>query len=878
MKTKNINLTLRNNLCIGCGICKNACPHDAIEILFNKNKEYNPIVNKNCTECGLCYYVCPHSVPNLNSRIKYATSKGTQYGLEKNVGIFKGYECNYDTYIESSSGGILSVLLKYLLDNNIIDTVIHAEQLLGNETNKYFKASISKSSSEIDEKRSSFYYPIEFSKVLEEIKNDDGCKNVAFLGVPCVQTGLKNLMKIDKKIDKKIKFTFALVCGHNASAQLTDCIIDSFPKNSNELKKFKYRDKAGIQNAADYNNSITFQDSKVIRKSRNKTPYTLNWRTFSYAYNGCMYCPDFWGSDADAGFKDAWGFSVDQKEGETVLYVNTQELRDIINQLQTDNIIHKSDVTIEELIKSQKDTLIHKTSYIGYKQKRHKTLKKHRDKKRQKARFSFLEKYLLFVDFNIKKRHLKFSKFLYRNFKIPIPNLFLKLPAFIIRKIGVYLSILSLIKEQEHPFEVLYTAGFGYKNIGDEAQLSTNLSLWKEFAPNAKLTLLSPNPEYTRKIHGNYDIIKASRITFWGLRGIEYAGIGNSKLFKIFFRKRFFELKINAFFVKYFNTTFYISPESSYLLKKIKNVKVLHIGGGGYLTGKTASRLYDYMGLIHIANYLNTDVILSGHNIGIWQNNSQKRIAKKLKKAKYIGLRDNESSTKDLKEIGVYHENKVFALFDDALFCQGEKTEKLELYFKQNNIPFEQKYIIINAYFFRNTEKVVKETLSKLATLLNNIKKQYNYNVILLSMHSSDLPALLFLKSKLHFPVNVFNHDDNFRVVISLIQNAEITITMRHHPIIFSMAGCVPTLSIVFDEYFMHKNMGAMKLFDQENFVHLYKDLFSDKFGKQLIKMINERDNISGTIKEYIDNYNSKKGYIIKKYLEEYADFILNKD
>ena len=875
MKSKNVELTVKNNLCIGCGLCKNACKYDAIEIIFNKNKEYNPIINENCTDCGLCYRICPMSVPNLNSRIKHAASKGTQYGLEKNVGIFKGYELNYDTYIKSSSGGILSALLKYLFDNNFIDTVVHAEQLPGNKTNKYFKASISKSSKEIDEKRSSFYYPIEFSEVLEQIKNDDGCKNVAFLGVPCVLTGLKNLRKQDKIIDKKIKYTFALICSHNASAQFTDCLVNSFNSNSIELKKFKHRDKTGIQNATNFNNSITLQNNEVILKSRNKTPSTLNWRTYSYAYNACMYCPDFWGKDADAGFKDAWGFSLDQKEGETVFYVNTRELRDIINRLEADNIIHKSMVSIDQLIKSQKDTLIHKTTYIESKQKRHKALR-NKDKGTPKVRFSLLEKYLLFIDFNIKKRHIKFSKFLYRNFKRSIPNLFLKLPAFIIRKISVYLSILSLIKEREHPFEVLYTAGFGYKNIGDEAQLSTNLSLWKNFATNAKLTLLSPNPEYTRKIHGNYDIIKAARNTFWGFRGIEYAGIGNSKFFKFFFKIKFLGLKINAFLIKYFNTTLFISPESSYLLQKLKTAKVLHIGGGGYLTGKTVSRLYDNMGLIYLANYFNTDVILSGHNIGLWQNKSQKRIAKQLKKAKYIGLRDNKNSIEDLKKINVFNEDKNFALFDDALFCEGASTNQLKDCFTKNNIHFEQKHILVNAYFFKETESLVKKTLLKLAVLLNTVKKQYNYDIILLSMHSSDLPALLFLKSKLNFSATVFNHNDDFRVVISLIHNAEITITMRHHPIVFSMAGCVPTLSIVFDEYFLHKNIGAMKLFGQENFVHLYKDLFSDKFGKQLIKIICERDNISNVIRNYINQYSSKKGYIIKKYLEEFADSMLN--
>jgi coenzyme F420-reducing hydrogenase beta subunit/polysaccharide pyruvyl transferase WcaK-like protein len=870
----NVNITVQDNLCIGCGMCKLSCNYNAIKIDFNKNKEYNPIINENCTECGLCYRVCPMSVENLNSRINAAASKGTIYGLEKSVGIFKGHELNYDNYIKSSSGGILSALLKYLLDNNIIDTVIHAEQLYGNNDDKLFKASISKNSKEIDDKRSSFYYPIEFSDVLESVKNDNSCEKIAFLGIPCVLSGLKNLRKHDKIIDEKIRFSFALICSHNTSAQFTNCLVDSFDLKKNEKIKFKHRDKTGIQNAANYNNSITFKNNEIIDKSRNKTPYTLNWRSYSYSLNGCMYCPDFWGKDADAGFKDAWSFNLDRKEGETVFYVNNNELFSIVNQLQEKNIILKSDVSTEQLIKSQKDTLIHKTTYIESKQKRHKALRKAK-KSKQIIKYSLIEKFFLFFDYNLKKRKIKSSKFLYRNFKLRIPQFMLKLPAFFIRKISVYLSILSLIKEQQYPFEVIYTAGYGYKNIGDEAQLSSNLAIWKEIAPKAKLTLLSPNPDYTRETHGNYEVIKATRNTFWGYHGIEYAGIGNTKFFKYLFKYKLLGLRLNAFFIKHFSTSFFISPESSYLLKKLKTAKVLHIGGGGFLTGKTASRLYDNMGLIRLANYFDTDIILSGHNIGIWQNKSQKRIAKQLKKAKLIGLRDNENSIKGLKEVGVFAKEKVFAFFDDALFCEPASKNELASYFNQNQISIDEKYILVNAYFFKNTETIVKETLEKLAIQLNEINKQKKYNIVLLSMHSSDLPALQFLESKLTSTAKIFSHDDNFRIVISLIQNAELTITMRHHPIIFSMAGGVPTLSIVFDDYFKHKNIGAMKLFDQEKYVHLYKDLFDETFKQQLIKVINERNNISKIIEQHVDQYRSQKGYIIKKYLSENAkDFI----
>ncbi|GAH72448.1 unnamed protein product, partial [marine sediment metagenome] len=213
--------------------------------------------------------------------------------------------------------------------------------------------------------------------------------------------------------------------------------------------------------------------------------------------------------------------------------------------------------------------------------------------------------------------------------------------------------------------------------------------------------IMSPNPDYTMRIHGNHRVIKASRITFWGFRGVEYGGIGKYSLFKCYFIFRYLQLRANAFFLKYFNFIPFLDIDSSFLLGEIKNADVLHIGGGGYLTGKTESRLYDNIGLIRLANYLGTDVIMTGHTIGVWQSAFQKIVAKwGLKKVKYIGLRDNKGSVNDLKKINCYNNSKVHATFDDALFCKAAEKAELDNYFAANQIDPSQDYFVCNAHYW----------------------------------------------------------------------------------------------------------------------------------------------------------------------------------
>lgn len=48
-------LRVRNELCVGCGLCVESCPRGAIS-LQSGQAQINPI---KCNRCGLCLDVCP---------------------------------------------------------------------------------------------------------------------------------------------------------------------------------------------------------------------------------------------------------------------------------------------------------------------------------------------------------------------------------------------------------------------------------------------------------------------------------------------------------------------------------------------------------------------------------------------------------------------------------------------------------------------------------------------------------------------------------------------------------------------------------------------------------------------------------------------------
>jgi ferredoxin len=48
-------IEIREDLCVGCGLCVKNCPNQAIYLVNRKAK----IIQQKCQQCGVCLNVCP---------------------------------------------------------------------------------------------------------------------------------------------------------------------------------------------------------------------------------------------------------------------------------------------------------------------------------------------------------------------------------------------------------------------------------------------------------------------------------------------------------------------------------------------------------------------------------------------------------------------------------------------------------------------------------------------------------------------------------------------------------------------------------------------------------------------------------------------------
>ena len=355
-----IERTVKDNLCINCGICKFVCKFEAIDMLQNKYGEINPIINKDkCKNCGLCIKYCPNTKDKLISEAKKVSTieYPHTYGLQDSK-YYLAWNSDKAMRQACCSGGAVTKFASYLLNNKIIDGMIHVERVWGKRGDLHYKAKISYTQNEICTHVSSAYQPIDFSEILNLLEKG---KSYFITGTPCVIRGIKNLMNNNQNL-KDIKIiTCALVCSHNTSSRMIDFLTELHNIDDNKPWQVNLRAKDdSIKDANNYKNHIYTKNKDLLNKNRFESGWTKIWRSYYFAMNSCLYCPDFWGYEADISAKDAWGkWSEEDNLGKSIVIIRNKDL---------EKMFLKSGLNFEELQydimkEHQKSTPIYKQTF-----------------------------------------------------------------------------------------------------------------------------------------------------------------------------------------------------------------------------------------------------------------------------------------------------------------------------------------------------------------------------------------------------------------------------------------------------------------------------------------------------------------------------------
>ncbi|HDP94816.1 MAG TPA: 4Fe-4S dicluster domain-containing protein [Candidatus Aminicenantes bacterium] len=827
MKRSVQHATVRYRLCVGCGVCELVCPVNAVRVEFTRKGEYVAAVDSlQCTDCGVCVKYCPHAREILRSRAMAVSSAADalKAGLED-----RDFYLAFDRgpgRRKSASGGVVTRWLGQLLDSGRLDGVIHGEAVVALEGSPHFRAVFSSSSAELDDRRGSFYAPLCFATVVNKFARNRS-RRLAFVGTPCVIRAYRRLFVEHPDFRDNHVVFLALVCSHNVSHNFTDFLYRSMGLPSGRAFRLDFRSKEGIPHAGRYRMRVSDQTGKILaHPDRMECAFTESWRSHAFVLNACHYCPDFWGCEADLSVKDAWGSAWAQDPAGTSLIAVRDE------KLRAEFVSGSAGLYLEELTKtafvnSQVLTASYRQKHVNDRWKQNvlspSNLRNGFARNRLLGWFSRWAWPRIGAEgmrrwiHRLGSAHDRLYRWVSR-----VRNALrtmLRIPAALFSPLLCPLRF-ACYQRNKTRGPILVVGGYGYGNLGDEAQLHTTWMKLQKLFPEQLIKVLTPDPHATHALHG-CAVGEAPRLAFFDADTSSMYEM-NTRRRKFSFFVRALGIYVNALLVRAGTSTFMLHPRRSALLQDIRNASMVFFCGGGYLTGSTRSRLWDGALLGRLCRLFRVPLVLSGQTIGIWQGRFTRRLAHwGFSGAALIGLRDPFASKMDLEEAGIVG-SQVMVTHDDALFSESADPVRLREALLKAGLSTDiadKGYRVLQFHYWGLRSRGKRITLlDQIETVVRRMARD-GLPVVLISMMPADDAAVADLRRRcLDLVLPAIVKENDFRVVRGVIGAARLCVAMKHHPLIFALGENIPVISLARSEYYMHKNSGALALFDMQEF------------------------------------------------------------
>ncbi len=296
----NVTCVVKDNLCTGCGVCVAVCPERAIAICSTNGLLIPKVDENKCTDCGLCQKCCPGrslSLDALNLEIFGKQPEDSVLGNYSNC--YLGHSDDPEIRFNSASGGTITQLLLFALENRIIDGAVVVRMKKDNPLET--EAFVAKSREELLSASKSKYCPVSLDAALNRILAEEG--RFAVVGLSCHIWGIRKAEAQLKKLKERIVFHVGLFCSHTVTFLGTELLLRKFGLPKECVESLDYRG-CGWPGRM----TVRFRDgsSREYRFVRSWNAYWNVFSPFFFAPVRCLICSDQSNELSDVSVGDAW--------------------------------------------------------------------------------------------------------------------------------------------------------------------------------------------------------------------------------------------------------------------------------------------------------------------------------------------------------------------------------------------------------------------------------------------------------------------------------------------------------------------------------------------------------------------------------------------
>lgn len=211
------------------------------------------------------------------------------------LGWHTGYAVDDEVRHQGSSGGVITALAIHLLENGNVDGVV---QMAASEVDPLrSRSTLSQSRAGILASAGSRYAPSASLLPIGDLLAGTG-RRLAFIGKPCEVSALRQLARVDARVNERFPVMLSFFCAGIPSQTGTDRIIRHLGLENAEITSFRYRGEGWPGTA-----KAVANDGRVGAMT-----YAESWGNILSKEQQfrCKLCPDGIGGSADLACADAW--------------------------------------------------------------------------------------------------------------------------------------------------------------------------------------------------------------------------------------------------------------------------------------------------------------------------------------------------------------------------------------------------------------------------------------------------------------------------------------------------------------------------------------------------------------------------------------------
>ncbi len=298
MLKNTIESVVNDELCTGCGTCVGICPLSAAEMVRSETKGiYLPqLDDEKCNQCGICLDACPgHSVDFQQLNLDIFGQEPEDVLLGNYLNCYICHATDYEIRYNSASGGLVTALLLFALEEGMIDGALVTRMSEDNPLEP--QPFIATTREEIISAAKSKYCPVPANIALKEILKKEG--KFAIVGLPCHIHGIRKAELVNKKLKDRVVLHLGLFCSSPMTFKGTDFVLQKYRLTKENIAHLDYRGEGwpGYMR-------IQFKDGveKLIPRSEYGIFHSLGF----FTPFRCALCCDQMNELADISLGDAW--------------------------------------------------------------------------------------------------------------------------------------------------------------------------------------------------------------------------------------------------------------------------------------------------------------------------------------------------------------------------------------------------------------------------------------------------------------------------------------------------------------------------------------------------------------------------------------------